>query len=130
MQRSQVDEVFKSLKGGDELEEATPRAFILRTFCSIRSCSLESLLATEVATKLYPHQLKAVTFLLAREQELEGSSARRQTSLWQERVNPLSHQISWINVVTQTEEFAKPFEAKGAILADDVRSVSPVLWVS
>ena len=78
--------------------------------------------APEVATKLYPHQLKALTFLLAREQELGGAS-QRQTSLWQERVNPLSHQASWINIVTQAEEFSKPFEAKGAILADDVRAI-------
>ncbi|PIL31733.1 hypothetical protein GSI_06437 [Ganoderma sinense ZZ0214-1] len=99
VQRSQVDELFKSLKGGDELEDADP--------------------PPEVATKLYPHQLKALTFLLAREQELAGA-CRRQTSLWQERVNPLSHQASWINIVTQAEEFSKPFEAKGAILADDM----------
>lgn len=78
--------------------------------------------APEVATTLYPHQLKALTFLLAREQEL-GGACRRQTSLWQERVNPLSHQASWINIVTQAEEFSKPFEAKGAILADDVRAI-------
>lgn len=40
--------------------------------------------------------------------------------MWQERRNPLSHQTSWVNIVTQAEEFAQPFEAKGAILADDV----------
>ncbi|KAI0756790.1 SNF2 family N-terminal domain-containing protein [Daedaleopsis nitida] len=109
VQRSQVDELFKSLKGGDELEEAAP--------------------PPEVATTLYPHQLKAVTFLLAREQELEGSS-RRQTSLWQERLNPLSQQLSWVNIVTQAEEFAKPFEAKGAILADDMGLGKTITCVS
>ena len=83
-------------------------------------------IAPEVATKLYPHQLKALTFLLAREQEL-GESSRRQTSLWQERMNPLSHQTCWVNIVTQAEEFTRPFEAKGAILADDVRAISGYL---
>ncbi|TBU34696.1 SNF2 family N-terminal domain-containing protein [Dichomitus squalens] len=109
VQRSQVDEVFKSLKGGDELDEADP--------------------PPEVATKLYPHQLKALTFLLAREQEL-GEAGCRQTSLWQERLNPLSQQVSWVNIVTQAEEFSKPFEAKGAILADDMGLGKTITCVS
>lgn len=32
IQRSQVDELFKSLRDGDELEEAEPRMFIIFLF--------------------------------------------------------------------------------------------------
>lgn len=100
VQRSQAEELFKSLKCGDELEESEP--------------------APEVATKLYPHQKKALTFLLERERERPGPDGHP-TSLWQPRVNPFSGQTTWVHLVTQKEAFAEPQEAKGAILADDVR---------
>ncbi|KAI0652068.1 SNF2 family N-terminal domain-containing protein [Trametes meyenii] len=109
VQRSQVDELFKSLKGGDELDEADP--------------------PPEVATNLYPHQRKALTFLLAREQEWEAVDGKKLT-LWQERINPLSHQTSWVNVVTQAEVFTRPEEAKGAILADDMGLGKTITCVS
>ncbi|KAI0778401.1 SNF2 family N-terminal domain-containing protein [Trametes elegans] len=109
VQRSQVDELFKSLKGGDELPEADP--------------------PPEVATTLYPHQRKALTFLLSREQEWEGPDGKK-LSLWQERVNPLSHQTSWVNLITQVEVFSKPEEAKGAILADDMGLGKTITCVS
>ena len=90
----------------------------------IRDRLTHSHLAPEVATKLYPHQLKALTFLLAREQEksplLRGPTG--QLSLWREKMMP-GFQRSWSHIVTQAEEFSKPFEAKGAILADDVRII-------
>ncbi|OBZ79354.1 putative SWI/SNF-related matrix-associated actin-dependent regulator of chromatin subfamily A member 3-like 2 [Grifola frondosa] len=98
VQRSQVDEVFKSLRGGDELEETEP--------------------PPEVATKLYPHQKKALTFLLEREQE--NVTSGKHNSLWQERENTLTHTRSWYHIVTQREVFERPHEAKGAILADDM----------
>ncbi|CDO72991.1 hypothetical protein BN946_scf185007.g45 [Trametes cinnabarina] len=109
VQRSQVDELFKSLKGGDELPEADP--------------------PPEVATTLYPHQRKALTFLLAREQEWHGPNGKK-LSLWQERPNPLSQQTSWVNLVTQAEVFTKPEEAKGAILADDMGLGKTITCVS
>ncbi|KAI0361389.1 hypothetical protein OH77DRAFT_1417643 [Trametes cingulata] len=109
VQRSQVDELFKSLKGGDELEEADP--------------------PPEIATQLYPHQRKALTFLLAREQEWESVGGKK-LSLWQERINPLSHQTSWVNIVTQAEVFTRPEEAKGAILADDMGLGKTITCVS
>ncbi|KAI0673352.1 SNF2 family N-terminal domain-containing protein [Trametes maxima] len=109
VQRSQVDELFKSLKGGDELDEADP--------------------PPEVATNLYPHQRKALTFLLAREQEWDAVDGKKLT-LWQERINPLSHQTSWVNVVTQAEVFTRPDEAKGAILADDMGLGKTITCVS
>lgn len=42
------------------------------------------------------------------------------TALWQERFNPISHERSWLHVVTQREAFEEPHTTKGAILADDV----------
>ena len=79
---------------------------------------INSFIAPEIATKLYPHQKKALTFMLEREGErpITGGS-----SLWQERFNPVSQERSWMHVVTQREVFEPPRAAKGAILADDVR---------
>ncbi|TFY83401.1 hypothetical protein EWM64_g616 [Hericium alpestre] len=99
VQRSQVDDLFKSLRGGDELEETEP--------------------PPEVGTQLYPHQKKALTFLLEREREIVGQDGKS-SSLWQERRDPLSGARSWYHVVTQKESFRQPVECKGAILADDM----------
>ncbi|KAI0830531.1 SNF2 family N-terminal domain-containing protein [Trametes gibbosa] len=109
VQRSQVDELFKSLKGGDELDETEP--------------------PPEVATTLYPHQRKALTFLLSREQEWDLVRNTKH-SLWQERMNPLSQLPSWLHIVTQIEVFEKPEEAKGAILADDMGLGKTITCVS
>jgi SWI/SNF-related matrix-associated actin-dependent regulator of chromatin subfamily A3 len=99
VQRSQADELFKNLQSGDELGETDP--------------------PPEVKTKLYPHQKKAVTFLLEREREIcqPGGQA---SSLWQMKQNPFSNRMSWQHLVTSKEVHEKPPEAKGAILADDV----------
>lgn len=72
-----------------------------------------------MATKLYPHQKKALTFLLEREREVPGPDGQY-SSLWQRRQVPGSKHISWYHSVTQKEVFQEPKEAKGAILADDV----------
>lgn len=74
---------------------------------------------SEVATQLYPHQKKAITFLLERERENVGAGGGR-SSLWQHRYNPLSRQTTWFHVVTHNEVYEPPKESKGAILADDV----------
>ncbi|KAI0094363.1 SNF2 family N-terminal domain-containing protein [Irpex rosettiformis] len=97
VQRSQVDELFKSLKDGDELPETEP--------------------PPEVATKLYPHQKKALTFMLEREAELPITGG---ASLWQARFNSIANEKSWYHVVTQREVFEEPRFSKGAILADDM----------
>ena len=68
---------------------------------------------SEIATRLYPHQKKALTFLLDREREIPVLDSF--SSLWQTR-----NGTSWFNVVTQKEVNEVPKEAKGAILADDV----------
>lgn len=109
VQRSQVDELFKSLKDGDELEETEPSA--------------------DVATQLYPHQKKALTFLLEREREKTGVDGNY-SSLWQQRQHPLSRQISWFHIVTQKEIFEEPREAKGSILADDMGLGKTITCVS
>ncbi|KAG6818077.1 hypothetical protein H0H87_009232 [Tephrocybe sp. NHM501043] len=109
VQRSQVDEVFRSLKDSDELVETEP--------------------SPDVATKLYPHQKKALTFLLEREREKPGPDGNF-SSLWQLRTNPLSGRGSWFHIVTQKEVFQKPFETKGAILADDMGLGKTITCVS
>ncbi|KAF8634441.1 hypothetical protein AX15_000890 [Amanita polypyramis BW_CC] len=109
MQRSQVEEVFKSLRDGDELVETEP--------------------LPDIATKLYPHQKKALTFLLEREREITGPDGAC-SSLWQPGTNPWSHQKSWFHVVTQKEVFEEPIEAKGAILADDMGLGKTITCVS
>jgi hypothetical protein len=81
--------------------------------------TISVLLAADVATQLYPHQKKALTFLLERERERVGADGNY-SSLWQKRQHPLSRQISWFHIVTQKEIFEEPREAKGSILADDV----------
>src|SRR6266550_760925 len=75
--------------------------------------------ASDIATTLYPHQKKALTFLLEREREISGPDGSY-PSLWQSRTNPWSRQMTWFHVITQKETFEEPLEAKGALLADDV----------
>lgn len=94
---------------------------VRRVLFQIFSKFMLALLGPDVATKLYPHQKKALTFLLERERENLGPDGTF-SSLWQLRINPLSHKKSWFHIVTQKEAFEEPQEAKGAILADDVRS--------
>ncbi|TDL28201.1 hypothetical protein BD410DRAFT_824903 [Rickenella mellea] len=108
VQRSQVDEMFKSLKSGDDLEETEPTA--------------------DVATKLYPHQKKALTFLLEREGELTRPGVS--SSLWQKRINPHSRVTSWVNLVSQREVFQEPKECKGSLLADDMGLGKTITCVS
>ncbi|KAJ6627095.1 SNF2 family N-terminal domain-containing protein [Mycena sp. CBHHK59/15] len=109
VQRSQVDELFKSLKGGDELTETEP--------------------SLDVATKLYPHQKKALTFLLEREREKLGSDDKF-SSLWQQRTNNMSRRPCWIHSITNKEVFQEPKETKGAILADDMGLGKTITCVS
>jgi SWI/SNF-related matrix-associated actin-dependent regulator of chromatin subfamily A3 len=98
-QRMQADELFKNLNSGDELGETEP--------------------PPEVKTKLYPHQNKAVTFMLEREREILQPGGKA-SSLWHMQQNPFSGRMSWQHLVTHKEVHEKPTEAKGAILADDV----------
>uniref|UniRef100_A0A0W0FGG1 Dna repair protein rad5 n=1 Tax=Moniliophthora roreri TaxID=221103 RepID=A0A0W0FGG1_MONRR len=102
VQRSQVDELFQSLKRGDDIVETEP--------------------APEIATPLYPHQKKALTFLLEREQEKRCGDGTI-CSLWQENRNPFSPHKSWIHLVTEKEVFEQPSDGRGAILADDASSI-------
>ena len=75
--------------------------------------------APQVSTCLYPHQKKALTFLLERERERRDSQGNF-PSLWQLRVNPGDPSARvWHHIVTQEQRTEEPVEAKGAILADD-----------
>ncbi len=119
VQRTQVDELFKNLRGGEELEETEPRAHIFRTvYCISDHVCLSAYPAPEIGTLLYPHQKKALTFLLEREQEIDRGDHR--STLWQCIPNPITGQKSWCHLVTQKELYEVPHESRGAILADDV----------
>ncbi|KAL1748579.1 SNF2 family N-terminal domain-containing protein [Schizophyllum fasciatum] len=109
VQRSQVDELFKSLQGGDNLPETEP--------------------ASEVATTLYPHQKQALTFLLQRERERRCADGNY-SSLWQMRTNVHTLRKSWFHAVTNKEVFEEPKEAKSAILADDMGLGKTITCVS
>ncbi|KAI5124171.1 hypothetical protein M0805_000978 [Coniferiporia weirii] len=108
VQRNQVDEVFKSLKSGEELQETEP--------------------SSNIATRLYPHQKKALTFLLEREREISCSNGKY-SSLWQLRMNAQS-QTKWVNIVTHAEVDTEPKECKGALLADDMGLGKTITCVS
>lgn len=74
---------------------------------------------SDVATTLYPHQKKALTFLLDREHEKPLQEGQFST-LWRSHIDHMSQQKRWVNLVTEEETPDEPKEAKGAILADDV----------
>lgn len=127
VQRSQVDEVFKSLRGGDELEETEPSTCDVFLFLSIYTKDMTK--GSDIGTKLYPHQKKALTFLLEREREIENSGGKP-SSLWQIRRSFRRGQ-AWVNLVTQKEVYEQPRECKGALLADDVRiSLHGRFWIT
>jgi hypothetical protein len=123
VQRAQVDELFKNLRGGEELEETEPSAYF-RSIVLCLSNRARSFSAPEIGTLLYPHQKKALTFLLEREQEIDRGS--QSSTLWQCLPNPITGQKAWCHLVTQTELFEAPRESRGAILADDVSATLPV----
>lgn len=77
------------------------------------------LLAPEVATQLYPHQKKALTFLMEREREVKTAEGVY-SSMWLMRKTMSGHGV-WTHLVTEKEVYEEPQESKGAILADDVR---------
>ncbi|KZV93796.1 hypothetical protein EXIGLDRAFT_612562 [Exidia glandulosa HHB12029] len=98
VQRSQVDELFKNIEGGEDLPETEP--------------------APDVATKLYPHQKKALTFLLEREREITQPNGQH-SSLWKRRRDRYGRE-TFYNIVTSRETVDPPTESKSALLADDM----------
>ncbi|WVR04718.1 hypothetical protein IAU60_001729 [Kwoniella sp. DSM 27419] len=144
VQRKQVDEVFKNLESGEELELCDPGPLI--------------------KTNLFPHQRKALTFLLQREQDssclkqakknvkkalrkskrgvsedsvaMEGEEAKTKGkekekergddahSLWEGVRDDKGKIRSWRNKitgdVTRAKKGERPDDSKGAILADDM----------
>ncbi|KAK4684735.1 hypothetical protein P7C73_g5428, partial [Tremellales sp. Uapishka_1] len=140
VQREQVDEIFKSLDSGIELEQSDPGALI--------------------KAELFPHQRKGLTFLLQREQDWsslkqakrnarkiaekarkraglppvddEGKGKEREKedkvdmsrSLWEGKQDEKGRIRLWKHKVTgqelKTKKGELPYEAKGGILADDM----------
>jgi len=117
IQRTQVDELFRILKDGVELPETEPGKSLMSAIGTI--IVHQALPGPDVATKLYPHQKKALTFLLDREHEKPLQDGQF-SSLWHSTVDQMTGRRRWINVVTEEESHERPEEAKGAILADDV----------
>lgn len=91
---------------------------LLWIFCIITLTTAHK--GPDIATKLYPHQKKALTFLLEREHELDLTSSGKTSSLWQPRTHAATRSKSWVNLVTQQEVYQEPREARGSLLADDV----------
>lgn len=150
LQRTQVDEVFDSLKGGDQLDETNPGE------CNPSLTTFYHWALTDKAffapvpkgplinTVLYPHQRKALSFLREREAETRpptGLSKREWTaperhSLWEAIEDPTlssassstssssgkrsKKTVGWKNKVTEKVSTKKPTDCRGAILADDV----------
>lgn len=141
VQRAQVDEVFKSIDNGMELEQTDPGPWI--------------------KTELFPHQRKALTFLLQGEQDWSSLKAARKSyrkltgkkdkpeqdeasrdstpgdkaadkdkakdkgdnlrSLWEGQPDEKGRIKVFKNKVTgETVRGKRPKDAKGAILADDM----------
>ncbi|SCZ99378.1 BZ3500_MvSof-1268-A1-R1_Chr7-2g09506 [Microbotryum saponariae] len=129
--RSQVDEVFKSLKSVMELDEVEPRKFgctgdpSLRTVADVPDHDLHT--APMVTTKLYPHQKQALSFLLDRERihEVPEKDERGKPtilSLWSRESNPYGQPVGWKSVVADLSISGPepPPQTRGAILADDM----------
>ncbi|KAF8323271.1 hypothetical protein DL93DRAFT_2123795 [Clavulina sp. PMI_390] len=97
VQRSQVEKVFESLKSGDDLTESEA--------------------GPNVATTLYPHQKKALTFLLEREADKKFTNTN---DIWTVRKDASGKVRGWYNSITQKEYPKEPVLEKGGILADDM----------
>jgi len=107
------------------------------------SCILLIILfeAFDINTTLYPHQKKAVTFLLEREGEVSGpardpnsdkpqplpslweNGTSSSASLWQVRPG-INRKTVWVHAVTDKQVEVEPKVCKAALLADDVSTTS------
>ena len=74
-----------------------------------------------IGTRLYPHQKKALTFILEREREILGPEGKA-PSLWQFKKD----EGMWQHVITLKTAQSEPVEAKGSLLADDVSCPTPL----
>jgi hypothetical protein len=72
---------------------------------------------SNIATNLYPHQKKALTFLLEREQESDSGTSR---VLWTPQKDATGRIRGWQNRITGKDTQKEPTPDKGGILADDV----------
>ncbi|KAI5475860.1 DNA repair protein rad5 [Pseudohyphozyma bogoriensis] len=117
VQRQQVDDVFRDLKSGADLEEKEPAAL--------------------VATKLYPHQKQALSFLLDREALVQIPETAKPdesvlVSLWKRKVDPYGRPLGWMSIVTDLEIQGNepPPQSRGCILADDMGLGKTIVVIS
>ncbi|GAA5893228.1 hypothetical protein JCM8208_004381 [Rhodotorula glutinis] len=117
-QREQVQNVLMDLKSGVEMEEVTPPPI--------------------VATKLYPHQKQALSFLLDRETLVDVPERDKRgdkptmVALWERISDTYGRPKGWKSVVTdlQIEGVKPPPQARGAILADDMGLGKTIVIIS
>ncbi|CAO1617639.1 unnamed protein product [Sympodiomycopsis kandeliae] len=114
--KKQIEMVYDQLVAGEDLPLAEPSPLI--------------------KTQLFPHQLKAISFLLDREKERtfddaqdtakadskdDTSSAENAVSLWKVVRSRVDGSIrTYHNVVTHLQQSEQPEICRGAILADDM----------
>ncbi|GAA5859731.1 hypothetical protein JCM8547_007003 [Rhodosporidiobolus lusitaniae] len=119
VQREQVEEVFRELKSGIDLEEVEPPPI--------------------VATPLYPHQKQALSFLLDRESVVPipptdpPGGPPTIVSLWKREMNLMgTRTIGWKSLVSdlRMEGERGPPQARGAILADDMGLGKTIVVIS
>lgn len=107
-QKAQINSVYDSLKGSENLGETDPGPLI--------------------SAKLFTHQKQALTFLLERERErrfeellnTDGSDDTNHISLWTVAQQAGGRIQRFQNIVTQTTLNRTPGICRGAILADDM----------
>ncbi|KAL8290052.1 hypothetical protein RQP46_002991 [Phenoliferia psychrophenolica] len=115
--RQQVEDVFQKLTSGVDLDEEEP--------------------APSVATKLYPHQKQALSFLLDRERLIDVPATATQNdetivALWKRKVDPYNRPVGWMNVVADLEIKGSqpPPQPRGSILADDMGLGKTIVVIS
>lgn len=115
--RQQVEDVFQNLKSGVDLDEEEP--------------------APTIATKLYPHQKQALSFLLDRERIIDVPATATPNdetivALWKRKLDPYNRPVGWMNVVADLEikGAAAPPQPRGSILADDMGLGKTIVVIS
>lgn len=119
VQRQQVDDVFKSLDMGVELAQSDPGKLSLCQALSVDSTDLSGPL---IKTELFPHQRRALTFLLEREgdssclkkcrkthDKKEEKKAKRRSSLKKENTASVAGSVTG-DTVNGDEEKVKDEE--------------------
>ena len=120
--REQIDELFASFKSFEQLPETEPS----RMKSGLPHRYTITMLGSRVKSALYKHQKMALTFLLQRERDFDVRDTNSViSSFW--KVVKHDNEELYQNVLTGVLSTQPPTEAKGGILADEVRvHIGPV----